>query len=80
LSARAVSLFVALAFATSACTSTEIVAPGARAALGQSTSDDFAHLRAVTGGTVDFGPNATLVIEGRGTTEVAASDLYSGEL
>lgn len=79
MSARSVSLFVALAFATSACTSTEIVAPRARTALGQSTSDDFVHLPTAGGGTVDFGPNATLVIQGRDATEVSASDLYTNE-
>ena len=80
MNARAsLSLLVALAVASAACTSTEIVAPRARTALGQSTSDDFVHLPTATGGAVDFGPNATLTIEGRGTTEVAASKLYTNE-
>ncbi len=59
-----------------ACTSTETIAPGARMALARSTTADFIRVPTADGGTIEFGPNATLDIGG---TEVAASDLYMTE-
>lgn len=59
-----------------ACTSTETIAPGARMALAHSTTADFLRVPTEDGGTVEFGPNATLRF---GEREVAASDVYMTE-
>lgn len=71
---------LALALATAGCTSTAVVAPEARYALAQTTTGDFLRLPTAGGGSVVFGPNATLHIDGgEGTTDVTAGDVYSNE-
>jgi hypothetical protein len=59
-----------------ACTSKETIAPGARMALAQSTTGDFIRVPGESGGTIEFGPNATLHI---GDEDVPASDVYLTE-
>ena len=75
----ALVLSVCVAYATSACTSRDLVAPAALTAFQRSTSDDFVRMPAAGGGVVTFGPNATLNIEGGQPTEIAAGDLYTNE-
>ena len=73
------SVLLCAALASSACTSKDIVAPRAVTALGRSTSADFIRLPTEDGGSVEFGPNATLHIAARDDTDIAASDLYTNE-
>jgi hypothetical protein len=58
------------------CTNTSVVAPRATMALAQSTTGDIVRLPTENGGTVEFGPNATLHIDG---IDVPASELYWSE-
>ncbi len=58
------------------CMSTETIAPTARMALAQSTTGDTIRVPTENGGSVDFGPNATLHIEGQ---EVPAGEVYWNE-
>ncbi len=59
-----------------ACTSKETIAPGARMALARTTTGDFLRVPTESGGTIEFGPNATLRF---GDKEVYASDVYLTE-
>jgi hypothetical protein len=77
----AVALLVAVALAATGCTSTATVAPEARTALARTTDGDFVRLPTKSGGSVVFGPNATLQIDdGDGPTDVRAGDLYTNEI
>jgi hypothetical protein len=55
------------------CMNTETVPPGARGALMQTTNGDTLRMPTATGGAVEFGPNATLHLDGE---EVSASEVY----
>ena len=75
-----VSLALSAALASAGCTSTATVAPRARYALARTTGEDFVRLPTDDGGSVVFGPNATLHVDGsEGIVDVSASDLYSTE-
>jgi hypothetical protein len=58
------------------CTSAETVAPAARFALQQTTNADTIRLPAESGGSVEFGPNAKILVDG---LAVDAKDLYWNE-